>query len=84
MQYYGYIIYSRHLDVYYVGQSEHVAVRLINPNSGISKFTSRANDWELKYVEVFENRELAAKRERKIKSKKSRKYIQCLIEKSKA
>jgi predicted GIY-YIG superfamily endonuclease len=55
----------------------------INHNSGISKFTSRANDWVLKYVEVFETRALAAKREREIKSKKSRKYIEWLVEKSK-
>lgn len=46
---------------------------------GISTFTSKANDWELVYKEKFSTREEAYKREKQIKAKKSRKYIEWLI-----
>jgi putative endonuclease len=74
-----YIIYSATLDKYYVGQTENVKQRLEQHNSGVSKFTSSAKDWEIKYLEAFGSREAALKREKEIKNKKSRKYIQWLI-----
>jgi putative endonuclease len=77
-----YIIYSTHLNRYYVGYSEDVQKRLAEHNSGISDFTSKTNDWQLKYTEIFDNRKQAISREREIKNKKSRKYVEWLIAKS--
>ena len=74
-----YIIYSLTLDKYYVGYTEDIAQRLQQHNEGISKFTSKARDWILKYTVVYESRELAHQRELEIKRKKSRKYIEWLI-----
>ncbi len=54
--------------------------RLEEHNSGISTYTSKADDWNLKYSEYFPDRETAISREREIKKKKSRKYIEYLIE----
>jgi putative endonuclease len=79
MSYAVYIIYSPLLDKYYVGYSQNVDARLAQHNSGISDFSAKASDWVLKHVEHFETRELAMKRERQIKNKKSRKYIEWLV-----
>ena len=49
-------------------------------NTGMSTFTAKANDWVLLYKEAFESREDAHKRELEIKKKKSRKYIEWLID----
>ncbi|RFZ90289.1 GIY-YIG nuclease family protein [Mucilaginibacter conchicola] len=76
MEYCCYIIYSLKLDRYYVGQTDDIEQRLIQHNSGFSTYTSKANDWCLKHLEVFETRDLAQNREREIKRKKSRKYIE--------
>jgi putative endonuclease len=77
--YYCYIIYSRKLDKYYVGQTEDLESRLSDHNSGISVYTSKASDWQLMYFETFETRKEALSREQMIKGKKSRKYIEWLI-----
>ena len=79
MEYSVYIIYSSRLDKYYVGYSEDLGLRLTQHNEGISTFTAKANDWELKYSESFNSREEAHKRELEIKRKKSPKYIEWLI-----
>ena len=74
-----YIIFSLKIDRYYIGYSENVSERLVQHNSGISDYTSKASDWELKYCEGFDTRQEAMKREKEIKDKKSRKYIEWLI-----
>ena len=76
-----YILYSSKVDKYYVGESEDVNARLKSHLSGISKFTSIADDWKLVYSEEYETRTEAVRREREIKKKKSRKYIEWLISK---
>ena len=74
-----YIIYSEKLDKYYVGYTEDVNVRLTQHNDGLSTFTSKSKDWRLVYQERFATRQEAQARERAIKGKKSRKYIEWLI-----
>jgi putative endonuclease len=46
---------------------------------GWGKFTSGGIPWEIVYYEKFDNKSEALKRERNIKRKKSRKYIEDLI-----
>ena len=74
-----YIIYSRSLDKYYIGYTIDLEKRLTEHNTGISVFTSKAKDWELKWTKTFESRNDAMKEEKRIKTKKSRKYIEWLI-----
>jgi putative endonuclease len=76
-----YVIFSERLNRYYVGHTENLEHRLEQHNSGLSKYTSRATDWQRVYFEEYSNRILAQKREREIKNKKSRKYIEWLINK---
>ena len=74
-----YIIYSSKLDRYYVGHSSDIQTRLIQHNSGLSDFTSKATDWIIKYHQVYNLRSEAQLAERAIKKKKSRRYIEWLI-----
>ncbi len=78
--FYLYIIYSAKLDRYYVGHTADIDVRIDQHNNGLSSFTSKANDWKLVYKEPFLLRQEAHKRELAIKKKKSRKYVEWLIE----
>ena len=77
--FYIYILYSKKVDKYYVGQTESVEGRLISHFLGISKYTSISDDWKLMYTESFQTRNEAICRENEIKKKKSRKYIEWLI-----
>ena len=83
MIYTVYILYSALLDKYYIGQTEDITTRLSQHNSGRSPYTSGANDWTLMYTESFSTRPEAAQRERQIKKKKSRKYVEWLINSNK-
>jgi len=62
-----------------VGYSIDIPNRLSEHNTGISTFTSKATDWQLKWHKKFDTREKAMVEEKRIKSKKSRKYIEWLI-----
>jgi putative endonuclease len=78
--YFTYILYSSAANKFYVGHSDNLERRLHEHNSGQTRFTSNiASDWQLMYHEQFESRALAAKREREIKARKSRKFIEDLM-----
>jgi putative endonuclease len=74
--YYVYILYSPGKDRYYIGQTQDVEIRLqqhcINRNLGI-------DDWVLRYTEKYITRSEAVKREKEIKNKKRRAYLEMLI-----
>ncbi len=76
---YVYIIYSKKIDRYYVGYTDDLEWRIERHNSGWGKYTKRGIPWRLVYKESFETKSEAIKREREIKRKKSRKYIEDLI-----
>jgi putative endonuclease len=73
MKFQVYILYSISLDRYYIGYTaDDISERIRKHNSNHKGFTGKVNDWQLKYTEQFEGKELAMKREKEIKSKKSR------------
>ena len=76
---YTYIIYSEKLDRYYIGYTDNLSWRLERHNQGWGRFTKSGIPWELVYFEKYQTKQEALKREREIKSKKSRKYIENLI-----
>ena len=78
-QFFVYILYSNHLDKYYVGYTSNLKKRLTEHNNGVSLYTAKASDWLLKYSEQLPDRISATNREKEIKKKKSRKYIEWLI-----
>jgi putative endonuclease len=80
--FYIYIIYSITLDKYYIGYTSDLSKRLTEHNLGISTYTSKAMDWDLKYSKAFPTREEAMRKEKEIKRKKSRTYLEWLINSS--
>ena len=79
--YYTYILYSHSCDRYYVGHCADMDARLRRHNAGMVMSTRPYLPWELKHMEVFSSRAEASARERRIKSMKSRLYIEQLIKK---
>ncbi len=77
--YYTYIIYSESKDRYYVGYTADLGLRLEKHNSENSKSTKSGVPWEMVYYEGYKLKTEAMARERAIKKKKSRKYIEWLI-----
>ena len=80
MSYAVYIIYSQSLDRYYVGYTgDSIEIRLKKHNANHKGFTGKKADWILKYTEVYFSKHDALKREKQIKSWKSRMKIEQLI-----
>ena len=75
-----YILQSITSGRYYIGHTDEVTRRLTEHNAGMSKYTRRDRPWKLVYKEDYLTRSGAMRRELEIKSKKSRKYIEKLIE----
>ena len=77
-----YIIYSPNCNKYYIGLTqENIKSRIEKHNTskyGRDKFTSFSDDWELYLVLNCVDYSHAVRLERKIKSMKSRKYIENL------
>ena len=80
MNFFLYILFSESINKYYVGSTSNIEERLKKHLSNHKGFTSRVKDWQVVYFEKFENKSLAAKREKQIKSWKSRKMIEHFIE----
>ncbi len=74
-----YIIYSEKIDRYYVGITENLDWRLERHNNGWGKYTKRGIPWKIVYTEECDTKSEALKREKEIKRKKSRTYIEELI-----
>ncbi|MBU4539533.1 MAG: GIY-YIG nuclease family protein [Weeksellaceae bacterium] len=79
-KYYVYILYSAKLNRYYIGQTQDIEERLRKHHFSKDHFTGKSDDWELKYTEEYSSRSEAIARESSIKAKKSRKYIEFLIQ----
>ena len=80
MNYICYILYSKNLDRYYIGETENLNQRLIQHNSGFFKgcYTSKSSDWEVFHLIICETRQQVRYIENHLKKMKSRKYIENL------
>lgn len=67
MIYYVYVLKSRKLNKLYFGFTINLELRLQRHNSGKSKFTSKVNDWQIIYAEIFTNKQDAVNREQALK-----------------
>ena len=76
---YTYILFSEKLNKYYIGACTDLKRRLYEHNMGHSTFTKTGIPWEIVYTEQYDTLPLAQERERKIKARKSRAYIEELI-----
>ncbi|HSQ43504.1 MAG TPA: GIY-YIG nuclease family protein [Ginsengibacter sp.] len=83
MPYYVYILFSSSKNKYYIGYTgDELSERIRKHNSDHKGFTGKIGDWKLIYKEIFADKNLAMKRELKIKLWKSRKMIEQLISKN--
>ena len=76
---YTYILYSASRDRYYIGSSADVSARLAVHNSNHKGFTGKTGDWKVAYTEAFDLKSEALIREKKMKSWKSTRMIEKLI-----
>ena len=76
---YTYILYSEHLNKFYIGSSHNPDERLIKHLENHQGFTANAKDWKIVYTQAFNSKTEAIKREFQIKKWKSRKMIEKLI-----
>ncbi|MBI5475673.1 MAG: GIY-YIG nuclease family protein [Ignavibacteriales bacterium] len=79
LKHFVYIIQSEKDKSYYVGYSHNPQLRLEHHNMGWSRSTKGKMPWRLMYIEECKDKTEALKREREIKNRKSRKYIEELI-----
>ena len=79
MQYFVYILYSASADKFYIGHTKDLEGRLFRHRNSGSKSTKFVNDWIIVHKEYFPSRSDAIKRELYIKSRKSREFINNLI-----
>jgi len=77
---YTYILYSEKIDRYYVGYTWNIKLRLDRHNKGMSRSTKAGRPWKIVYVELYNTKSEAIKREYQIKRWKSRKMIEELVQ----
>lgn len=78
-----YILYSKKLKKYYIGETYNVELRLDQHNQGFYKensYTKKGEPWELVFQLQCNTKKQAQKIERHIKKMKSKKYIQNFIQ----
>ena len=79
--FFTYILQSEKSGKFYIGHTEDVATRLNRHNKGFVTSTRNKGPWKIVYLEKWETKAEANRREMEIKSKKSKKYIEELINK---
>jgi putative endonuclease len=78
-RFFVYIIQSKKDGSYYIGQCDDLDCRLSKHNDGFSKYSSSKRPWKLVYFELYTSRSEAILREKVLKAKKSRKFLEYLI-----
>jgi len=79
MKYFIYILQSEKDGTYYIGHTSDLEARLRRHNQGRSAYTRSKAPWKLLYKEVLNSKAEAMKREREIKKRKDRDYINELV-----
>jgi putative endonuclease len=74
-----YILQSLKDNSFYIGECDDLDKRMSKHFDGMSKYSSSKRPLRLRYFEVLSSRSEAIKREKEIKRKKSRAYIEILI-----
>jgi len=77
-----YILHSNSLDRYYVGYTNDLERRLKEHNRKKGKYTDSGIPWQLVYQETYSTKTEAMDREKFIKLKKSRAFIESLLSSS--
>jgi putative endonuclease len=70
MSYVTYILHSPSSGRYYIGSTNNIDERLLRHNKGATRSTKPYRPWEIVYIEKFDTKTEAIKRENQIKSYK--------------
>ena len=73
--YYTYILFSESLGKYYTGQTEDIARRLLEHNTGKTEYMKTGVPWVLVFAESFGSRSEAMALEQKIKKRRAKRYL---------
>ena len=84
MSYCLYILESLLDGSYYVGTTQDLQSRIERHNEGRVKYTKHKRPWQLVYCEEYPDRSIAMKREKEIKRRKKKEYIETLIRTSRS
>jgi putative endonuclease len=76
MDFVVYILFSDHLQKYYVGQTSDLEKRILDHNLGKSAFTSKGIPWKLVHIFACSNRSEAIRLETSIKRRGIKRYLQ--------
>ncbi|MBK5284150.1 MAG: GIY-YIG nuclease family protein [Bacteroidia bacterium] len=76
MEFYVYILYSESLERYYIGQTSDIEKRLQRHNRGVVNSTSKGTPWKLVYKESLTSRGETVKKEREIKKRGAKRYLE--------
>jgi len=79
MAYFVYILQSERDGSYYVGHTSNLEDRLKRHNERRSLYTRAKVPWKLIYHEIVDSKSEAMNREKEIKAKKGREYIEHLV-----
>ena len=79
MAFHVYILQSESSGRFYVGQTEHLEQRFQYHQLNYSKANKNRGPWKLLYVEKFQTRSEAMRRESHIKKQKERRFIERLV-----
>jgi len=74
-----YILFSSRIDHYYVGYTNNLERRISEHNRKKGKYTDRGIPWCVVHTEKYTSKKEAEWREKFIKNRKSRAFIQQLI-----
>ena len=84
MAYFVYILQGEQNGTFYIGHTADLRERMQRHNDGRSLYTKAKGPWKLIYQEEFRSRNEACRREREIKEKRNRAYIEQLVRGSRA
>ncbi|MBW6479359.1 MAG: GIY-YIG nuclease family protein [Bacteroidales bacterium] len=79
MEYFVYILFSEKFDKLYIGHTNNIDRRIYEHNLGHEKSTRSGIPWKLVYSRAFASRSEAYNEEQRIKKRKSKKYLEKLI-----
>lgn len=79
MGYYVYVLYNKHFNKLYKGQTQDLQNRLKEHNTGEVKSTKPFRPWNIIYFEEFILREEAVNRERYFKTAAGRRFLKSKI-----
>ena len=77
--YYTYILQSETTGRYYTGSTSDVENRVSEHNTGETKSTRSGIPWKVVYVETYPTRSEAERKERQIKARGARRYLEDII-----